>query len=91
MRAALARLALAVTSNPGYVAVLISTSRPSRAVVARSADVTLAANQVLATLTARFGGRGGGKPELAQAGGLDAAADDVLAAAFDHLAFTLQH
>jgi alanyl-tRNA synthetase len=84
-------LALAVTSNPGYVAVLISTSRPSRAVVARSADVALAANQVLAVLTARFGGRGGGKPELAQAGGLDAAADDILAAAFDHLAFTLQH
>ena len=46
---------------------------------------------MLATLTARFGGRGGGKPELAQAGGLDAAAEDILAAAFDHLAFTLQH
>ena len=39
------------------------------------------ANQVLSALTARFGGRGGGKPELAQGGGLDASSDEILEAA----------
>jgi alanyl-tRNA synthetase len=32
-------------------------------------------------LTGQFGGRGGGRPELAQAGGLDADPQTVLAAA----------
>ena len=41
----------------------------------------MSAQQIIATLTGKFGGRGGGKPELAQAGGLDASAEDILAAA----------
>ena len=41
-------------------------------VVARSSDVTVSSHQVLAKLIAQFGGRGGGKGELAQGGGLDA-------------------
>ena len=36
-----------------------------------------AANQLIAALTARFGGRGGGKPDLAQAGGLDGTAEAI--------------
>jgi alanyl-tRNA synthetase len=36
---------------------------------------------VLSTLLARFGGRGGGKPDIAQGGGLDAPSDEILAAA----------
>jgi alanyl-tRNA synthetase len=74
-------LATAITAKPGYVAVLVSTSTPALVVVARSADVTIAASQILSTLTTAFGGRGGGKPELAQAGGLNASAQAILDAA----------
>jgi len=49
-------------------------------VIARSADVSVSAQQLLAALIAQFGGRGGGKPEMAQGGGLDAPANAILAA-----------
>jgi alanyl-tRNA synthetase len=39
------------------------------------------ANDIVAALTAQFGGRGGGKADLAQAGGIPAAADAIVAAA----------
>ena len=74
-------LASSIVSRPGYVVVLVSTSRPAVVVAARSQDVSIAANQLTAALTGRFGGRGGGRPELAQAGGLDAPADAILEAA----------
>ena len=75
---ALKSLASAVTSRPGYLAVLVSDRAPALAVVARSEDVDMSANQVLAALTAAFGGRGGGKPNLAQGGGLSAPPDSIL-------------
>ena len=81
-------LAARVTSSPGFVAVLLSTSRPARAVVARSADLPISANEVLAALTSRFGGRGGGRPEFAQGGGLDGPPAEILAAAAEHLGFS---
>ena len=68
--AGLKALATAVTATSGYVVALVSTTHPALVVVARSSDRSVAANAVLASLTARFGGRGGGKPELAQGGGL---------------------
>jgi alanyl-tRNA synthetase len=71
-------LASAIVSRPGYVAVLVSTTTPALVVVARSPDVAVAANQVIASLTAKYGGRGGGKPDLAQAGGLHAESSDIL-------------
>jgi alanyl-tRNA synthetase len=74
-------LASAVTAAPGYAVVLVSTSRPALVVAARSADLPVSAQQIVAFLTGRFGGRGGGKLELAQAGGLDAPAQDILDAA----------
>jgi alanyl-tRNA synthetase len=74
-------LASAITSRPGMIAVLVSTSKPALVVVARSQDGSIAANQIIAALIATFGGRGGGKPDLAQAGGLNAEADAILAAA----------
>ncbi len=74
-------LALAVAARPGHIAVLLSAARPSLAVIARSADIAVQANQLLASLIAQFGGRGGGKPDIAQGGGLDAPAEDILAAA----------
>jgi len=74
-------LAAAVTAAPGFVVVLVSTSTPALAVVARSRDVDVSAQKVLATLIATFGGRGGGRPEAAQGGGLAAEPDAILRAA----------
>ena len=74
-------LASAITAAPGYAVVLVSASRPALVVAARSADLPLSAQQIVSSLTGRFGGRGGGRRELAQAGGLDAPAQDILDAA----------
>jgi alanyl-tRNA synthetase len=71
-------LASAITARPGHVAVLVSTSKPALVVVARSRDVAVAANEIVAALIAKFGGRGGGKPDLAQAGGLDTTGEAIL-------------
>jgi alanyl-tRNA synthetase len=70
-------LASAIVSRPGHIVLLASASRPTLVVAARSQDVSFAANQLIAALTARFGGRGGGKPDLAQAGGLDGTAEAI--------------
>jgi alanyl-tRNA synthetase len=43
--------------------------------------VAASAQQILAALVARFGGKGGGRPELAQGGGLAGTTADILAAA----------
>ena len=59
-----------VASGPAAVA-LVSASSPAFVVVARSAGVAADAGAVLKQLIARFGGRGGGKPDLAQGGGLN--------------------
>ena len=74
-------LASAIVATPGFVVVLVSTSTPALVVVARSPEMNVKANDVLATLTAQFGGRGGGKPELAQGGGLNGSAQEILDAA----------
>jgi alanyl-tRNA synthetase len=74
-------LAMAIAAKPGTGAVLLSTSSPALVVVARASDVKLDANAILKALTARFGGRGGGKPELAQGGGLSATPAEILDAA----------
>jgi alanyl-tRNA synthetase len=74
-------LAAAVVARPGHLVVLVSTSTPALVVVARSADVNASAQQLVATLVTKFGGRGGGRAELAQAGGLDAASGAILEAA----------
>jgi alanyl-tRNA synthetase len=71
-------LASAMTEQGGLIVVLVSTARPALVAVSRSADVNLSSSDVLARLTAKFGGRGGGKPELAQGGGLDAPPDAIL-------------
>jgi alanyl-tRNA synthetase len=71
-------LAAAVAARPGFIVVLVSTSTPALVVAARSADVSQSAQQLIAGLVAAFGGRGGGKPELAQAGGLNGTADAIL-------------
>jgi alanyl-tRNA synthetase len=74
-------IASALTSHAGVVAALFSTSSPAVVVVARSAGVGVDANTVLRQLTERFGGRGGGKPDLAQGGGLSGSGEEMTALA----------
>ena len=74
-------LATAIAAKPGYIVVLVSTSAPSLAVVARSADVNVPAQRLLSSLHSAFGGRGGGKADFAQGGGLGGSPEAVLAAA----------
>ena len=74
-------IASALSAQSGVVALLVSPGSPVAAVVARSQDVTLDSSKALRTLLDRFGGRGGGRPELAQGAGLAGEIDDILAAA----------
>jgi alanyl-tRNA synthetase len=63
-------LASAIVAQPGFLVVLTSGSPPGLVLIARSADVAVSADRLLKRLIAEFGGRGGGRSELAQAGGL---------------------
>ena len=74
-------MAAAIAAHPGFVAVLVSTVAPTLAVAARSADLELPCHDLISALAKEFGGRGGGKPDLAQCGGLQASAAAVLASA----------
>jgi alanyl-tRNA synthetase len=79
--AGLKTIAAAATVSDSVVAALFSTSRPAVAVIARSRDAGIDCAAVLKELVRQFGGRGGGKPELAQGGGLDAGTDALVSAA----------
>jgi alanyl-tRNA synthetase len=83
--ARLKALASAIAAQPDRLAVLISKSSPVLAVAARSADVATPCHAVIAALVKQFGGKGGGKPDLAQCGGLQTTSDAVLAAAREWL------
>jgi len=79
--AALKTLASALASHPGIVAVVTGSGTPAPLVVARAADVMFDAGACVKQITSALGGRGGGRPELAQGAAADAAA--VLAFAKD--------
>jgi alanyl-tRNA synthetase len=74
-------IASACTAGDAAVAALFSQTPPLLAVVARSANVQVDAQAVLRQLVQRFGGRGGGEPDLSQGGGLNGAPQDVVSAA----------
>ena len=76
--AALKTLASALVAGPGHVAVVIGSGSTVPVVVARSSDVSFAANVWLTQATSVLGGKGGGRPELAQ-GALSASPDAILA------------
>lgn len=78
--AALKTLAQAIVSEPGYVAILVGSGQPAPVVAARASDVVFHAGAWIGQATTTLGGRGGGRPELAQ-GGIPAAAPDILAIA----------
>jgi alanyl-tRNA synthetase len=68
--AGLKATAVAAAQHPGVAIAVFSTTSPALVVVARAVDVPLDASAVLKALVARFGGKGGGKLDLAQGGGL---------------------
>ena len=74
-------IATAIAARPGHAAVLLNVPTPSAIVIARAPDVGLDSAAILKQLTATFGGKGGGRPELAQGGGLSGDANAILGAA----------
>ncbi|HZH89372.1 MAG TPA: alanyl-tRNA editing protein [Pyrinomonadaceae bacterium] len=71
----LKRLALSIISRPGHIALLGSRDadgRAARLVFARSAEAHGDMNALMREACALLGGRGGGRPDLAQGGGTNA-------------------
>lgn len=80
-------LAGAAADAPGHAAVFFDTARPAIVAAAAHAGVPAAdCGALVRDLCARFGGRGGGKPAVAQGGGLDAPVADLVAFARGWLA-----
>jgi alanyl-tRNA synthetase len=79
--AALKSIASAIVQQPGFLAVLVAGPPPCQLLIARSADAGVDCAVMLKALTAVFGGKGGGRPELAQGGGLNASPAEILARA----------
>jgi alanyl-tRNA synthetase len=69
------------TARKDIVTVLVSDSTPALAVAARGPALSLSCQSIVAALTTQFGGRGGGKPDLAQCGGLQGTPEAILDAA----------
>ena len=78
---ALKSLAQAIAARPGHLAVLVTDSQPALVVAARASDVCIDASALLRALMAAFGGRGGGRAEMAQGGGLAGPPDAIRRAA----------
>ena len=86
----LKHLAARLTSEPGRVVLLVATTGKTSAVFGRSEDISLDVGALLRQTTAPFGGRGGGRPNLAQGGIPDPAnAQAVLDAAQEAIRATL--
>jgi alanyl-tRNA synthetase len=68
----LKQLALKVASRPATIVLFVDQSDQLRVVLARSADSAVDVSAILKQTIERFGGRGGGRSDLAQAGGLTA-------------------
>jgi alanyl-tRNA synthetase len=86
--AGLKAIATALTSHDGVAVVLFSSVSPMAVVTARSQSVSLDASKLLRILLDRFGGRGGGKPDLAQGAGLSGDPERILTTAHELLATT---
>lgn len=76
----------AAGANPEAIVALFTTTNPAQVVIARGAKSTVDAGAALKQLASQFGGKGGGKPDLAQGGGLNAPIENVLSYARDLLA-----
>jgi alanyl-tRNA synthetase len=71
-------VAVAATAvQPDAVVALFTSTMPAQVVIARGAGAQVDADALLKELAARFGGKGGGKPDLAQGGGLAGSGKDL--------------
>jgi alanyl-tRNA synthetase len=73
-------IAASAAARGGVVAGLISATEPVLTVLARSTDVQVDVSAILKTLLAQVGGKGGGKPEMAQGGGMNRSPAEIQAA-----------
>ncbi len=64
------RLAATLAGEPGVVALLAATEPSPRLFFMRSADVGIDMRALLREVTQKYGGGGGGRPEVAEGGGL---------------------
>ncbi len=71
----------AAAAQARAVVVLFTTTSPALVVIARGSDAAIDAGALLKRLVGQFGGKGGGKPDLAQGGGLAAPVAALKAAA----------
>ena len=72
-------IATAIVERDGHIAVLFNTASPAAVVVARSGATAFDRAAALKALIARFGGKGGGRADLAQGGGLTGAPEELVA------------
>ena len=70
----------ATAANSDAVIALFTTTSPSQVVIARGSNARIDAGALLKQLASQFGGKGGGKPDLAQGGGFTAATAELVAA-----------
>jgi alanyl-tRNA synthetase len=68
----------AAARQPESLVALFTSTMPAQIVIARGAAAKVDANAMLKELTAKFGGKGGGKPDLAQGGGLSAPVNELI-------------
>jgi alanyl-tRNA synthetase len=72
-------IASAIVERDGHIAVLFNTASPAAVVIARSSATAFDSAAALKALIAKFGGKGGGRPDLAQGGGLAGTPDAFVA------------
>jgi alanyl-tRNA synthetase len=72
-------IASTIAASPGHIAVLFSTPAPSAVVIARAEGSPFDSAAAMRRLIQEFGGKGGGRPDLAQGGGLQATPEALVA------------
>jgi len=72
----------ATSLRPDALIALLTTQSPLQIVIARGPRSSHDAAALLKSLTARFGGKGGGQPDLAQGGGLSGSMAELIGAIY---------
>lgn len=74
-------IASTIAARPAHIAVLFTTPAPSAVVIARADGSQFDSAAAMRRLIQEFGGKGGGRPDLAQGGGLQATPEALVALA----------